>query len=241
MHLPDRRLTSDLVTQTRIKICGITSTEDARAAVDSGADAIGLVFYAPSPRAVTVAQAAKIAASVPPFVTVVGLFVDEPPDNIRRILAEVRLDMLQFHGAESAACCEQFQRPWIKALRVRPEEDISAQCARYAHSRGILLDSWKDGVPGGTGETFDWALARSELPLPVVLAGGLDAGNVGAAIAALRPFAVDVSGGVEAAPGRKDVLRIEQFVAAVGAADALLNENAATGAGAAADGLNHDK
>jgi phosphoribosylanthranilate isomerase len=211
------------VTYTRIKICGITSAEDARVAVDCGADAIGLVFYPPSPRAVTASQAAEIVAAVPPFVTVVALFVDEPAESIRRILDSVPVNFLQFHGEEPATFCEQFQRPWMKALRVQADMDLVAHCRQYREARAVLLDSWQEGVPGGTGRTFDWDLARGELPLPVVLAGGLDAGNVGEAITRLRPAAVDVSGGVEESPGHKDGRKIKRFVAAVRAADALVS------------------
>lgn len=208
---------------TRIKICGITTCEDARNAVSCGADAIGLVFYANSPRAVTVAQAVDIVAAVPPFVSVVALFVDEPAERIRRILQQVSVDIIQFHGDEPAAFCEQFQRPWIKALRVREGLDIASQCAQYSGARGILLDSWQEGIPGGTGITFDWDLVGGKVPLPVILAGGLNDGNVGSAIAQLRPQAVDVSGGVEQSPGSKDAAKIERFIAAVRAADVLLD------------------
>jgi phosphoribosylanthranilate isomerase len=211
------------VTQTRIKICGITTVADARSAVDCGADAIGLVFYARSPRAVTMEQAAAIAAAVPPFVTVVALFVDEPADSVQRILNGVAIDMLQFHGSESAQFCDQFARPWIKALRVKPGVDLDAACQEYRQGRGILLDSWQEGVPGGTGTAFDWSLAMQSLPLPVVLAGGLNENNVGAAMARLRPAAVDVSGGVERAPGSKDVHKIKRFIAAVRSADVQRN------------------
>ena len=207
------------MSHTRIKICGITRPEDAQAAVASGADAIGLVFYARSPRAVTIEQAVRIAAVIPPFVTVVGLVVDEPTSVVQRILAEVPIDLIQFHGEESADFCQQFGRSWIKALRVRPGMDIEAACHQYQSGRGVLLDSWQDGVPGGTGKTFDWQLAPRELPLPVVLAGGLHEENVGAAIAKLRPAAVDVSGGVEISPGIKDVEKIRRFIAAVRKAD----------------------
>ena len=208
---------------TRVKICGITTSEDARNAVDCGADAIGLVFYANSPRAVTAVQAAKIVAAVPPFVSVVALFVDEPADSIRRILQQVPVELIQFHGDEPAAFCEQFQRPWIKALRVREELDIADECARYSGARGVLLDSWQQGVPGGTGKTFDWNLAGGAFPLPVILAGGLNDSNVGQAIAQLRPQAVDVSGGVERSPGCKDAAKIGRFIAAVHAADKLMD------------------
>ncbi len=214
------------VAYTRIKICGITCAADASVAVDAGADAIGLVFYAGSPRAVTVAQASQIVASVPPFVSVVALFVDESEENIRRVLERVPVDLIQFHGEEPAVFCEQFQRPWIKALRVQRGLDLVECCAEYQVARAILLDSWQEGVPGGTGKTFDWTLASRELSLPVVLAGGLDAGNVGEAIARLRPAAVDVSGGVEQSPGCKDAEKIKRFIAAVRAADALVDGTA---------------
>jgi phosphoribosylanthranilate isomerase len=208
----------------RIKICGITRWEDAQAAVSCGVDAVGLVFHPDSPRAVTVELARDIVAVVPPFVTVVGLFVDESTDNVRRVLESVPIDLLQFHGDESAAYCQQFARPWLKALRVRPGLDIAGECDRYRGARGVLLDTWHEGKPGGTGRTFDWTLAAGDLPLPVVLAGGLDEDNVAAAIRALRPSAVDVSGGVERSPGIKDVPRIRRFVRAVRAAEAALRE-----------------
>jgi phosphoribosylanthranilate isomerase len=203
---------------TRIKICGITREEDALAAATSGADAIGLVFYSASPRAVTVDRAAALVAVIPPFVSVVALFVDEPAASIERILHSVPIDLIQFHGDEPAEFCQQFNRPWIKALRVRPSVDITNECRKYRGARGVLLDSWQPGVPGGTGTSFDWKLAPAGLPLPVVLAGGLDEHNVGDAIRTLRPAAVDVSGGVESAPGIKDAGRIQRFIAAVRAA-----------------------
>lgn len=211
------------MTRTRIKICGITRPEDAREAIASGADAIGLVFYAKSPRAVSAEQAARIVAVVPPFVSVVALFVDELPDEINRIIHCVQPDLLQFHGEEDATFCRQFGRAWMKALRVKPGMDIAAACAAYDGARAVLLDSWQDGVPGGTGKTFDWQLVQGRLSLPVVLAGGLNASNVGQAITELRPVAVDVSGGVESSPGIKDAASIGQFIDAVRAADQQLN------------------
>ena len=207
------------LSHTRIKICGITRPDDARVAVDCGADALGLVFYAESPRAVDAEQAVRIADAVPPFVTLVALFVDEPAAEVERILSSVAVDLLQFHGEETPGYCRQFNRPWVKALRVRPGLDLVEASAPYTGARGVLLDSYREGVPGGTGQTFDWELAARQLPLPVILAGGLNAANVGAAMARLRPSAVDVSGGVESAPGIKDASQIEQFIAAVRAAD----------------------
>lgn len=210
--------------RTRVKICGITTPDDALAAADAGADAIGLVFYPKSPRCVSTAAARDIVAAVPPFVTVVALFVDEPRDSIERTLSDVRIDLLQFHGDETPTECDGYHRPWVKALRMRPELDLPGACREYRGARAALLDTWQDGVPGGTGKTFDWALARRELALPVVLAGGLTAENVGQAMRTVRPAAVDVSGGVESAPGVKDHDRIRRFITAVGAADRQLEE-----------------
>ena len=212
------------VSHTRIKICGITRPEDALVAVASGADAIGLVFYAASPRAVSTDVAAEIAQAVPPFVTVVALFVDELAAEIERTVSRVPVDMIQFHGDEPATFCRQFYRPWIKALRVRPGVDITAACDEYRGARGLLLDSWRAGIPGGTGESFDWRLAPAQRNLPIVLAGGLHPGNVADAVRQVRPAAVDVSSGVETSPGIKDADQIRQFIAAVRAADQIMDE-----------------
>ncbi|APU30068.1 N-(5'-phosphoribosyl)anthranilate isomerase [Ectopseudomonas alcaliphila JAB1] len=203
------------VTVVRSKICGITRIEDALAAVEAGADAIGLVFYGKSPRAVSVEQAAAILQALPPFVTSVGLFVDMPRDELQQLLQRLPLDLLQFHGDESPADCEGHGRPYIKALRVRPGEDVAAAMAPYAGARGILLDTFVEGVPGGTGASFDWSLVPENADKPIILAGGLDAGNVATAIRQVRPYAVDVSGGVEASKGIKDAGKIRAFVRAV--------------------------
>ena len=210
------------MSRTRIKICGITRPEDACEAVEQGADAIGLVFYPESPRAVSIEQAQAVAAVVPPFVTLVALFVDESVERIKAVLEGVPVGLLQFHGEESPGFCEQFSRPYIRALRMRPDTDIAAFAADYPKARGILLDAWQEGVPGGTGKTFDWNLARETVAAPLVLAGGLHAANVGEAIAAVRPFAVDVSGGVELSPGHKDPQRIREFVTAVRETDRVV-------------------
>ncbi|MFK0087668.1 phosphoribosylanthranilate isomerase [Pseudomonas sp. NPDC090755] len=199
----------------RSKICGITRIEDALAAAEAGADAIGLVFYAKSPRAVDVRQAREIVRALPPFVTTVGLFVNASRCELNEILEVVPLDLLQFHGDETPADCEGYHRPWIKALRVRPGDDLEAACTLYSGARGILLDTYVAGVPGGTGEAFDWSLVPEKLSKPIILAGGLSADNVAAAIAQVRPYAVDVSGGVEQAKGIKDAARIEAFIKAV--------------------------
>ncbi|WP_047336213.1 phosphoribosylanthranilate isomerase [Pseudomonas protegens] len=199
----------------RSKICGITRIEDALAAVAAGADAIGLVFYAKSPRAVNVQQARAIIAALPPFVTTVGLFVNASRCELGEILDAVPLDLLQFHGDESAADCEGYHRPYIKALRVKAGDDIAAACLAYPRASGILLDTYVEGVPGGTGEAFDWSLVPQGLSKPIILAGGLTPDNVAAAIARVRPYAVDVSGGVEQGKGIKDPAKIRAFMQAV--------------------------
>lgn len=198
----------------RIKICGITRVEDALVAAEAGADAIGLVFYPPSPRAVSVDQARRIIAALPPFVTTVGLFVNACRDELNRILDAVPLDLLQFHGDESPAECEGYGRRYLKALRVQPGDDVLAGMARYPGAAGILLDTFVAGVPGGTGETFDWTRVPAHSGRPLVLAGGLTAENVRVAIAQARPYAVDVSGGVECSKGIKDAQKVRAFIAA---------------------------
>ncbi len=199
----------------RSKICGITRIEDALAAVEAGADAIGFVFYAKSPRAVTVQQARAIIAALPPFVTTVGLFVNASRCELREVLDAVPLDLLQFHGDESVADCEGWHRPYIKALRVKAGDDIAAACDAYPSASGVLLDTYVEGVPGGTGEAFDWSLIPQGLSKPLILAGGLTPENVADAVARVRPYAVDVSGGVEASKGIKDHAKIRAFINAV--------------------------
>ena len=201
--------------RTRVKICGITRPADALAAAAHGADAIGLVFYAPSPRAVSIQQAADIVAGLPPFMSTVGLFVDADATQIAEVLAAVPLDLLQFHGQETPAACAAAGRPWFKAVRMRPGVDPAAEAARYQAGRGVLVDSYRPGVPGGTGETFDWARIPAALAPQLVLAGGLTPDNVTAAIRAVRPWAVDVSGGVEQDKGIKDHDKIQAFMRAV--------------------------
>ncbi|POD71898.1 phosphoribosylanthranilate isomerase [Pseudomonas syringae group genomosp. 3] len=199
----------------RSKICGITRIEDALAAADAGADAIGLVFYPKSPRAVTVLQARAIIAALPPFITTVGLFVNASRCELNETLDAVALDMLQFHGDETPEECDGYHRPYIKALRVKAGDDIAQACRTYRNARGVLLDTYVEGVPGGTGETFDWALIPDSLDKPVILAGGLTSANVAQAIAQVRPYAVDVSGGVEKSKGIKDRGKILAFMSAV--------------------------
>lgn len=199
----------------RSKICGITRVEDALAAVEAGADAIGFVFYPKSPRAVTVQQARAIIAALPPFISTVGLFVNASRCELNEMLDAVPLDLLQFHGDETPEQCEGYHRPFIKALRVQAGDDIAASCRLYSKASGILLDTFVSGVPGGTGETFDWALIPDGLEKPIILAGGLTSANVAQAIAQVRPYAVDVSGGVEKSKGIKDHDKIRAFMSAV--------------------------
>jgi len=208
---------------TRVKICGITRAEDAQAAARSGADALGLVFHEKSPRYVTVQQAAQLAKSFPPFVTVVGLFVNVSADYVHAVLEEVPLDVLQFHGEEEPEFCASFNRPYLKAIRVKPGVDLLQCASRYASAQGLLLDAYVEGSQGGTGESFDWALIPHELPLPVILSGGLHAGNVAGAIRQVRPYAVDVSSGVEAKKGIKDAAKIAAFINEVKRADVQLS------------------
>lgn len=200
---------------TRIKICGITRIEDGLTVAQAGADAIGLVFYPPSPRLVAAAQAAAIARALPPFVTTVGLFVNPAAEQVEAVLSEVRLDVLQFHGDEPPEFCAGFGVPYLKAIRVKAGVDL-VQCAiRYKEAQGLLLDAYVEGTPGGTGQSFDWELIPAELPLPVILSGGLEPANVTDAIRRVRPWAVDVSSGVEAAKGIKDAAKIAAFIEGV--------------------------
>lgn len=201
--------------RTRVKFCGITRVEDALAAVAQGCDAIGLVFYEKSPRAVDPHRAAEIVSVLPPFVSAVGLFVDAAAAQVQSVLDIVRLDVLQFHGDEPPAYCSQFGMPYLKAVRVRPETNLIQYASDYAGARALLLDAFAEGVPGGTGKTFDWSLIPSDLTLPVILAGGLNPENVTEAIRRTCPYAVDVSGGVEKEKGIKDVAKMAAFMRGV--------------------------
>jgi len=196
----------------RVKICGITRLQDALFAVNAGADALGFVFYEKSPRHVSAAQAAALCAALPPFVTSVGLFVDAPAEFVDSVLALAPLDLLQFHGDESPEYCASFGKPYIKAVRVTRETDLLKCAADFAAARGLLLDAYVPGVPGGTGESFDWNLIPPQLPKAVILSGGLSPVNVADAVRQVRPWAVDVSSGVEASKGIKDTGLIAQFI-----------------------------
>ncbi len=199
----------------RTKVCGFTRPQDAAAAAALGVDAIGLVFYAPSPRHVTIAQAQAIIAALPPFVSVVALFVNPTVDDVQQVLAACAIDILQFHGEETPAFCRSFQRPYLKAVRVRPGMDLVAYAANYHDARGLLTDAFVEGAHGGTGAVFDWTLIPPSLPLPLILSGGLDAANVADAVRRVKPAAVDVSSGVEAGKGIKHPERVAAFLAAV--------------------------
>lgn len=210
--------------RTRVKICGITRVEDARAAAASGADAIGLVFYAPSPRSVTREQARAIREALAPFVSVVGVFVNADPDEVTRTHAHVHLDLVQYHGNESPGICAAPGLPYVKAIHMRSGVDPRRAAVQYAHATALMLDAYNDEKWGGSGQTFDWSLIDSRLGKPVILAGGLTGANVAEAIARVRPYAVDVSGGVESAPGIKDAAKIMSFVQEVNRAATVQRE-----------------
>jgi phosphoribosylanthranilate isomerase len=197
---------------TAVKICGITRVEDALAATRAGAHAIGLVFYAPSPRYVTPSKAAEIIRALPPFVTAVGLFVDASADDVRSALAASPLQLLQFHGSETPTFCRQFARPYMKTVRMKAGVDLLQYAQNFHDARALLLDSHVEGLHGGSGAVFDWTLIPSGLPLPVVLSGGLTVANVVEAVRKVRPAAVDVSSGVESAKGIKDARKIAAFI-----------------------------
>lgn len=198
--------------RTRVKICGFTRLEDALAAAKLGVDAIGLVFYPPSPRNVSIERAAEIARSLPAFVTVVALFVDAEPSWIRQVLSRVRVDCLQFHGNESPEACGLYGKPYIKAIRMKAGTSITELEGRYADAAGLLLDAYHPGVQGGTGSGFDWDMIPRDCGLPIILAGGLSPENAALAVQQVRPYALDVSSGVEAGKGVKDTAKMAAFI-----------------------------
>lgn len=201
--------------RTRAKICGITRVEDALSAVEHGADAIGLVFYAPSPRCVTIAQAVAISAAIPPFVSIVALFVNPSQQEVDKVLASVPIDLLQFHGEESESACSQYGLPYLKAIRVKSDTNLIQYAQAYTSAKALLLDAHSEAAVGGTGQTFDWQLIPHNMPKPIILAGGLTPENVRSAIQQVRPYAVDVSGGVEQSKGVKDAEKIAAFMQAM--------------------------
>lgn len=198
--------------RTRVKICGLTRQHDVTAAVHAGADAVGFVFYEKSPRHVVLEDAARLAQGLPAFVTPVALFVNAAAAEVRQVIEAIPGVLLQFHGDEDAAYCESFRRPYMKALRIRAGVDVVTEATRYASACGVLLDAYVEGIPGGTGERFDWSLIPPQLPVPLILSGGLNAGNVADGIRSVKPWAVDVSSGVEAAKGIKDADKIAAFM-----------------------------
>lgn len=212
--------------RTRVKICGITSLDDALVAIASGADALGFVFYPPSPRYISPESAAVICQQLPPFITKVALFVNEDTQAVESITSKVSIDLIQFHGDESAEYCQQFCLPYIKAVRVESAASVRFALSEYQTSSALLLDTYKKGVPGGTGETFDWQLVPGDAHKPIILAGGLNGHNVAEAIATNSVYAVDVSGGVEQSPGIKSASKIHDFIAAVIQADRLKEHKA---------------
>jgi phosphoribosylanthranilate isomerase len=201
--------------RTRIKICGIRDPEHARLAAREGADAVGLVFHPSSPRFIDVDTAAKVARALPSFVMAVGLFVDAAEAEVRRVLERVPLDLLQFHGEEIPEACERYGKPYLRAVRMEEGVDLLEYAHRFSRAKALLLDAHVPGVAGGTGQRFDWGRIPRDLPIPFVLSGGLDAGNVGRAIRETRPWAVDVSSGVERERGVKDPSRICEFIRSV--------------------------
>lgn len=212
--------------RTRVKICGMLRPEDVRSAVVAGADALGFVFFEKSPRNVSIMQAREMVRQVPAFVTTTALFVNPDAEFVREVISQLKVDLLQFHGDESVAFCEQFDRPYIKAIRMKEDTDVVALSKEYCSSQGLLLDAYVKGVPGGTGESFNWDLisleCQKDVSLPIVLAGGLNAENIATAIKAVSPWAVDVSGGVEAEPGVKDSSKIKRFIDVVSATNKIM-------------------
>jgi len=201
--------------RTRVKICGFTSTEQAAFAAQAGTDAICLVFYPPSPRHVSIDKAQKIVAALPAFTTVVALFVDASEAQIREVIEQVPIDLLQFHGTEPADACRLYAKPYIKAIRMRTDTDIKALSTEYHDASGLLLDAYHTKAKGGTGEQFDWDLIPEHCALPIILAGGLGVHNARDAIEHVKPYALDVSSGVEAEKGIKDNNKIAAFLTEV--------------------------
>ncbi len=198
--------------RTRIKICGITNLQDAKVAVDEGVDAIGLVFCENSPRYINISRAKEIVENTTPFVNCVGLFVDAEKEYINNVLKEVALDTLQFHGQESEQACALYNKPYIKAIRMNENINLSEEAEKYFSAHALLLDTYIEGLPGGTGIVFDWDLIPKDIAKPIILAGGLNASNVKDAIKKISPYAVDVSGGVEVEKGKKDPSKIKEFI-----------------------------
>ncbi|TAN67718.1 MAG: phosphoribosylanthranilate isomerase [Methylobacter sp.] len=208
--------------RTRVKICGFTRVEDAVCAAQLGVDAIGLVFYPPSPRNVDIEQAVKIVSALPAFVSIVALFVDEQESRIREVLEQVPIDCLQFHGDEPGEDCRLYSKRYMKAVRMQDGIDIADLALQYHDAAGLLLDAYHPGAKGGTGSRFDWDLIPEQCALPIILAGGLDQGNARQAVQTVRPYALDVSSGVEAEKGVKDALKMAAFIREVNEGDRII-------------------
>jgi len=207
--------------RTRVKICGFTQTEQAVHAAKLGVDAIGLVFYPPSPRHLSIEQAQKIVQALPAFTSVVALFVDEKPAQIKKVLESVAIDCLQFHGNETAAQCRLYGKPYLKAIQVQAAVNIEQLSQDYYDAAGLLLDAYHPDVKGGMGQVFDWDLIPAQLSVPIILAGGLCIENVKQAVQTVKPYAVDVSSGVESIKGVKDVAKMAAFITAVNQVDRI--------------------
>jgi len=205
--------------RTRVKICGFTQVQDAVDAANLGVDAIGLVFYPPSPRNVSIEKAVEIVKALPAFVTVVALFVDETEAQIREVLNNVAIDCIQFHGDETVQQCRLYNKPYMKAIRMRPELDVMALAEEYNDASAILLDAYHPGIKGGSGSKFDWDLIPNNCSLPVILAGGLQVDNAKQAVQSVKPYALDVSSGVESSKGIKDVAKMAAFIQAINEGD----------------------
>lgn len=201
--------------RTRVKICGFTQVQDAVVAANLGVDAIGLVFYPPSPRNVSTDKAYEIVRALPAFVTVVALFVDEQEDKICEVLDKVSIDCIQFHGDESVEACKIYNKPYMKAIRMKPGLDISEIARQHPQASALLLDAYHPGIKGGSGCQFDWDLIPKQCTLPVILAGGLESNNAKQAVQTVRPYALDVSSGVESSKGIKDVAKMAAFIQAI--------------------------
>ena len=201
--------------RTRVKICGFTQVDSAVHAANLGVDAIGLVFYPPSPRHISIEQAIDIVDSLPAFVSVVALFVNEKASVIRNVLAQVSIDCLQFHGEETADMCRIYNKPYMKAIRMKPELDMVEIAMEYHDTSALLLDAYHPQIKGGGGHQFDWDLIPQNYSLPIILAGGLDVNNAALAVKTVKPYALDVSSGVESSKGFKDVAKMAAFIQAI--------------------------
>ncbi|EAR08477.1 phosphoribosylanthranilate isomerase [Reinekea blandensis] len=211
--------------QTRIKMCGMTRAEDVKSACELGADLIGMVFYPPSPRSVTIEHVQSLVSAVTPGVSVVTLFVNADAGYVREVVSEARADLIQFHGDESHDYCQQFGTRYLKAIRVKDEQQLTSACAQHQEADGLLLDAYVKGQPGGTGQAFDWGLIPVSIAPKLFLAGGLAPDNVYEAVSSIKPYAVDVSGGIEVSKGVKSPERMDAFIREVRRADGWVREN----------------